>query len=48
MKWPDEETPTNLEFASELLSFVELFLMYTFTMPGMIENKRVSEELEQV
>lgn len=39
-----EETPATNELATELLSFVELFLMYTFTMPGMIESRRTSEE----
>ncbi|SNC62822.1 protein of unknown function [Marinobacter sp. es.048] len=35
-----EELPVTPEFADELLSFSELFLMYTFTMPGMVEAKK--------
>lgn len=35
-----EEDPVTPEFADELLSFTELFLMYSFTMPGMIESKK--------
>lgn len=38
-----EEDPVTLEFASELLSFSELFLMYTFTMPGMVKAKKTPE-----
>lgn len=39
-----EEVPVNPEFASELLSFTELFLMYSFTMPGMVTNRRRTDE----
>jgi hypothetical protein len=40
-----EEKPVAPEFAEELLSFTELFLMYTFTMPGMIKAKKgISED----
>lgn len=35
-----EEEPVTLEFAQELLSFTEAFLMYTFTMPELIKEKR--------
>ena len=38
-----EEAPVKPEFAEELLSFAELFLMYTFTMPGMVQAKKVTE-----
>jgi hypothetical protein len=38
-----EEEPVSPEFASELLSFAELFLMYTFTMPGMVNAKKTPE-----
>lgn len=34
-----EESPVSAPFADELLSFAELFLMYTFTMPGMVKAK---------
>lgn len=39
-----EEQPVTPEFADELLSFAELFLMYTFTMPGMVEAKKGRSE----
>lgn len=35
-----EEAPVAEAHASELLAFSELFLMYVFTMPGMISEKR--------
>lgn len=35
-----EEEPVSAEFSKELLSFAEMFLMYTFTMPGMVAAKR--------
>ena len=35
-----EEEPVTEEFANELLSFTEMFLMYTFTMPGMVASRR--------
>ena len=38
-----EEEPVTLEFAEELLSFSEMFLMYTFTMPGMVSDRRHQE-----
>jgi len=38
-----EELPVTPDFAQELLYFCELFLMYTFTMPGMI-SERMGEE----
>ena len=38
-----EEEPTSPEFAKELLDFTELFLMYTFTMPGMVMDKQRPE-----
>ena len=34
------EDPVTPEFANELLSFTEMFLMYTFTMPNMIYARR--------
>lgn len=34
-----EEEPMTEAGAAELLSFVEMFLMYTFTMPGMVKEK---------
>lgn len=40
-----EEEPVSLEFAKELLSFTEMFLMYTFTMPGMIQERQKSEDV---
>lgn len=39
-----EEEPVTKEFADELLSFTELFLMYTFTMPGMVREKKGESE----
>lgn len=42
-----EEEPVSAEFAKELLGFTELFLMYTFTMPGMVKaKKRVDNETD--
>ena len=35
-----EEEPVTEEFANELLSFTEMFIMYTFTMPGMVDSRR--------
>ncbi|MBU4010519.1 MAG: DUF4145 domain-containing protein, partial [Proteobacteria bacterium] len=35
-----EAEPVNLAFADELLSFTKLFLLYTFTMPEMVKNKK--------
>lgn len=35
----EEGEPTEAE-AKELLSFTEIFLMYTFTLPGMLEARR--------
>ena len=35
-----EDEPTTVGFATELFAFSELFLMYTFTMPGMVEERR--------
>lgn len=35
-----EEEPVTPEFATDLLSFAEMFLMYTFTMPGMVASRR--------
>lgn len=39
-----EEIPVTPKFADELLSFAELFLMYTFSMPGMVEDKKGKSE----
>lgn len=41
-----EETPVSKEFAEEIYAFAEMFLMYTFTMPNMIKEKRHDEELD--
>jgi hypothetical protein len=38
-----EEEPVSPVFAKEILSFAEMFLMYTFTMPGMVEDRRPIE-----
>jgi hypothetical protein len=35
-----EEGPTTEAFAKELLAFAEMFIMYVFTMPGMVSEKR--------
>ena len=35
-----EEEPVTQKHAEELLSFTEMFLMYTFTMPEMVKEKR--------
>ena len=35
-----EELPMGRPFAEELLSFTEIFLTYTFTLPGMMKEKR--------
>ena len=42
-----EEEPVTKEFAQELLSFAEMFLMYTFTMPNMIKERRHDEVLPE-
>ncbi len=42
-----EEEPVTPEFAEELLSFSEMFLMYTFTMPGMVASRRHNESIEK-
>ena len=34
-----EDAIASEEFANELISFTELFLMYTFTMPGMVQER---------
>jgi hypothetical protein len=39
-----EEAPFSEEQARELLSFVEMFLYYTFSMPAMVEKKRNRRE----
>jgi len=39
-----EEEPVNREHAEELLSFAEMFLMYTFTMPAMVKDKRHDDD----
>lgn len=39
-----EEEPVTPQFADEILSFTELFLMYTFTMPGMVDAKKSNSE----
>lgn len=39
-----EEEPVSSDFADELLSFTELFLMYTFTMPEMVKSKKGQSE----
>ncbi|MFT5708357.1 MAG: hypothetical protein ACI9ES_002659 [Oceanospirillaceae bacterium] len=35
-----EQEPVTPTFSTELLSFAEMFLMYTFTMPGMVADRR--------
>jgi hypothetical protein len=37
-----EELPVSEEYATELLSFSEMLLMYIFTLPGMIYAKKSS------
>ncbi len=39
-----EEEPVSPEFSGEILSFAEMFLMYTFTMPGMVAERRHDNE----
>ena len=38
-----EELPVPKEFADEIFAFAEMFLMYTFTMPNMIKERRHDE-----
>lgn len=40
------EEETTQEDAAELLAFTETFLMYAFTLPGMIAKRRLSAESE--
>ena len=40
-----EENPITESFAIELLSFCEMFLMYTITMPNMIKAKRTDNQI---
>lgn len=35
-----EQLPVKKDFSEELLSFTEIFLMYTFSMPNMIKERR--------
>lgn len=42
-----EEEPVTAEFTEEILSFAEMFLMYTFTMPGMVASRRHEEVSEE-
>lgn len=42
-----EEEPVSPEFAQELLSFTEMFLMYTFTMPALVKERRHHIDGEQ-
>ena len=42
-----EEQPVTKEFAEEIFSFAEMFLMYSFTLPNMIKERRHDEKLEQ-
>jgi len=35
-----EEEPVSREFSEEILSFTELFLLYVFTMPGMVAARK--------
>ena len=39
-----EEDPVTPEFTNEILSFTEMFLMYTFTMPGMVASRSHDEQ----
>ena len=41
-----EEEPVDKESSEELLAFVEMFLMYTFTLPGMVALKRHDSDRE--
>lgn len=42
-----EEEPVTKEFAESILSFTELFLLYVFTMPGMVNSRKpVLDEVE--
>jgi HEPN domain-containing protein len=43
-----EEVPVTEQYAEELLAFAEMFLMYTFTMPGMVTAKRQETEQDNV
>jgi hypothetical protein len=40
-----EEEPVTKEFAEELISFTELFLLYTFTMPGMVKTRKPENDV---
>ncbi len=40
-----EEEPVTREFAEELISFTELFLLYVFTMPGMVKSKKPENDV---
>lgn len=42
-----EDTPVEEEFAKELLSYVEMFLLYSVTMPAMIANRRSDKDGEE-
>lgn len=39
-----DEKPITPEAAKELLSFVEMFLMYSFTLPGMLEARKIKKD----
>jgi len=40
-----EEEPVTREFAEEIISFTELFLLYVFTMPGMVKAKKPEHDV---
>ncbi|WP_138612814.1 DUF4145 domain-containing protein [Pseudoalteromonas sp. S3785] len=40
-----EEEPVTREFAEEIISFTELFLLYVFTMPGMVKAKKPENDV---
>jgi hypothetical protein len=42
-----EEEPVTKEFAEDILSFTEMFLLYVFTMPGMVNAKKPEIDVVQ-
>lgn len=39
-----DEKPTTQESAKELLDFVEMFLIYCFTLPGMLKARKINKK----
>lgn len=39
-----DEEPMSPETAQNLLSFTEIFLMYAFTLPGMLHSRQIQKE----